>query len=261
MNDAEQVRAFHEAGKRYLQGLYHFNAYSIARMAPQGGTVVDLGSGSARFLAHLSQARPDLHVIGIELAERMVAQGREFLAQQGLSGRVDLRAGDMTDFVRVLPETISVVSSVFSLHHLPAVNHLARCLAEVSKVRMRDGAAVWVFDHARPKSLATAQLFPQVFTPDAAPAFNLDSTQSLMASWTLAEMSGEFDKAGLADGQHLLARVLPLYQIHRLPPAGQAATPAGYVVDSLWSLPMLSGEAAKDADGLRWLFPALEGAD
>lgn len=256
MNDAEQVQAFHEAGKRYLQGLYHFNARAIARMAPKGGTVVDLGSGSAQFLAYLGRARPDLRVIGIELAERMVAQGRELLADQGLNERVDLRHGDMTDFVRLTQESVSVVSSVFSLHHLPTLDDLGRCLSEVRKLRARDGAAVWVFDHARPKAAATAELFPKVFTPDAAPVFNLDSSQSLMASWTLEELSGEFQRADLSEGQHLLARALPLYQIHRLPPVGKAAN-LEQGPEVLWALPTITGVAAKDSEGLGWLFPTL----
>ncbi|HEV6968184.1 class I SAM-dependent methyltransferase [Roseateles sp.] len=254
MNDAAQVAAFHEAGEKYLVGLYHFNAMAIAAMVPEGGRVVDLGSGSAQFIAHLAQVRPDLKIIGIELAERMVLQGRRLLAQKGLSERVEIWQGDMTDFSRLMREPVSLVSSVFSLHHLPALEHLARCLAEIHCIRRRDGAAVWVFDHARPRSLESARRFPEIFTPEAAPVFNLDSTQSLMASWTLEEMSGEFTRAGLAEGQHLRSRILPLYQVHRLPPAaaGAVADAAGLVSP----LP-LSAQAKKDFDGLRWLFPAL----
>lgn len=257
MNDAEQVRAFHQAGERYLQGLYHFNAQAISRMAPQGGRVVDLGSGSGQFLAYLARARPDLRIVGIELADRMIAQGRELLAAQNLLSRVDLRLGDMTDFYKQMQEPVSVVSSVFSLHHLPSSTDLGRCLNDVSQLRSRDGTAVWVFDHARPKAAATAKLFPQVFTPDAAPVFNLDSTQSLMASWTLTEMSEKFDAAGLSAGQHLLARILPLYQIHRLAPATTRAVETSPDA-SLWALPPVSGLAEKDSEGLRWLFPALQ---
>ncbi|RZI84039.1 MAG: class I SAM-dependent methyltransferase [Rubrivivax sp.] len=256
MNDAEQVRAFHQAGEHYLQGLYHFNAWAINKMAPSGGLVVDLGSGSAQFLAYLARARPDLRIVGIELAERMVVQGRDFLQSQGLQNRVDLRHGDMTNFFNEMSEPVSVVSSVFSLHHLPTATDLEHCLEQVHKLRTRDGAAFWVFDHARPKAARTAELFPMVFTPEAAPAFNQDSTQSLMASWTLTEMLEKFDSAGLSEGQHLLARLLPLYQVHRLKPlgghdGGQASLPP------LWALPPATGLTAKDSDGLQWLFPTL----
>jgi ubiquinone/menaquinone biosynthesis C-methylase UbiE len=257
MNDPEQVKAFHQAGERYLQGLYHFNARAISRLAPRGGVVVDMGSGSAQFLVFLARARPDLRIVGIELAERMVAQGREFIASQNLQDRVDLRLGDMTDFFKLMDRPVSVVSSVFSLHHLPTSDHLGRCLDEVHKVRQRDGAAVWVFDHARPKTVSVAQRFPQVFTPDAAPAFNLDSTQSLMASWTLHEMTEKFVRAGLSAGQHRLARLLPLYQIHRIPPTSTSPDKAP-ATDSLWALPAPTGLTAKDSEGLSWLFPALE---
>jgi hypothetical protein len=95
-----------------------------------------------------------------------------------------------------------------------------------------------------------------VFTPAAGQVFNLDSTQSLMASWTLQEMLDEFTDAGLSVGQHLLARVLPLYQIHRLPPSANH-TDAMAEVASLWALAPPTGLTAKDSEGLRWLFPAL----
>lgn len=255
MNDPEQVKAFHAAGAQYLQGLYHFNALAISKMAPKGGTVVDLGPGPAQFLAYLATARPDLRLIGIELAERMVAQGRELLAARGLSQRVHLQVGDMTDFVKLMDERVSVVCSVFSLHHLPTLQLLARCLAEIAALRARDGTGVWVFDHARPKSAASAASFPQIFTPDAAPVFNADSTHSLIASWTLEEMSGQFQRAGLADGQHMQARLLPLYQIHRFQPIGRA--PSTTAADALWAPPALSRQALKDSEGLRWLFPKL----
>jgi len=253
MNDPAQVAAFHDAGERFLKGLYHFNATAISQMVPKGGRVVDLGSGSAQFLAYLAQLRPDLHIVGVELAERMVVQARALLAERGLSGRVQMLHADMTDFVRLMQEPVSLVSSVFSLHHLPTSDDLARCLAEVARIRQRDGAAVWVFDHARPKSRASAERFPQIFTPDAAAVFNLDSTQSLMASWTLTEMSQQFAKAGLSDGLHVRSRVLPLYQVHRLAAADGRLSSAQNLAHPL----PLTPSAQKDWDGLRWLFPAV----
>ncbi len=252
MNDPEQVRAFHDAGERYLTGLYHFNAVAIAALVPRGGTVVDLGSGSGQFLVHLGKYRPDLKIIGIELAERMVQLGCHLLEEQCLSDRVEIRQGDMTDFSRLLNEPVSLVSSVFSLHHLPTSEDLGCCLEEMGKLRARDGSAIWVFDHARPKSRQAAHCFPDVFTPDAAAVFNRDSTQSLLASWTIEELSTAFKAAGMEEGQHLISRILQFYQIHRMAPIGSQRQ----LVEDRPA--RLSRQALKVFHDLHWAFPRLE---
>jgi len=217
MTDEASVRAFHKAGNAQgpLLGIYHFNARAIHALAPRGGIILDLGSGSGRFLAYLAHRRPDLRLIGLDLSPEMVALGNEMLRAEGLSDRAELREGDMTTFANALSPSPDLVSSIFSLHHLPTDANLRACANEMGKiVRATAGAAIWVFDHARPRREDTAVRFPEVFTPATSTAFKIDSSNSLRASWSFDELR-EALRAGVdATMQCALARILPLYQIH-----------------------------------------------
>ena len=117
-------------------------------------------------------------------------------------------------------------------------------------MRERDGAALWIFDHARPRHQATLSLFPQVFTPRAPPAFNRDSSNSLAAAFTLQELTQALLDAALPGGQHRLSRWMHLYQVHAYPgQAGMGATVA-------WSPGRLDKQQHRRWRALRSLFRA-----
>ena len=70
MDDLQNVEAFHAQGSVVtgtLLPIYHFNAFATSHLLPANATLVDLGSGSGRYLAYLAQRRPDIHIIGLEL--------------------------------------------------------------------------------------------------------------------------------------------------------------------------------------------------
>lgn len=254
MDDEASVRGFHEQGSANgpLLPIYHFNALSVSALAPEGGFVLDLGSGSGQFLGYLAQLRPDLRIMGLDLSPQMVALGQRDLEERGLSERVALREGDMTRFLDNVPGRVDVVSSVFSLHHLPDEADLKRCLEQVKALHDRDGCGVWIFDHERPRSRRTAERFPEVFTPQAAPAFRLDSQNSLIAAYDFVSLTRLLDELLEGVMEHGLARLLPFYQIHRLRSAGGANAGISQVNDSAPPLPKW---ARKDFQALCSLFP------
>lgn len=254
MSDEENVQAFHAEGSEQgaLLGVYHFNARAVHSLVPEGGTVVDLGCGSGQFLRYLARRRPDLRLVGLDLSEKMVSVGKAMLREQGLSDRVELRVGDMTVFSAKVPAVVHLMTSIFALHHLPTSTDLYACLREIERVRRRHTAGFWIFDHARPKRPDTAERFPGVFTPCAAPAFNADSTNSLIASWSFEELRSALTEAIGDEFESSLARLLRLYQVHwkvgRLPSAANAPG---------WLEPRLPKSALKDANSLAGLFGRL----
>jgi len=143
MSGAPNVEAFHAAGSEQgvLLGVYHFNARQIHRLAPKAGTVVDLGCGSGQCLGYVARRRPDLRIIGFDISERMVDVGNEMLRKEGLFDRVELRVGDMTAFRAQLPKHVDLITSIFSLHHLPTSGDLHACLLEVGWIRRTLGGA------------------------------------------------------------------------------------------------------------------------
>lgn len=250
MDDAAQVEAFHSQGGTALMPVYHFNALATSQIVREGGTVVDLGSGSGRYLAYLAQRRPDIRIIGIDLAPTMVEVGNRFLAEEGIAERVQLTVGDMTAFANALVGPVDLVSSVFSLHHLPTTEHLQDCLREIRAVRERTGCGVWIFDHVRPRHPDTPKVFPKIFTPNAPAGFNEDSRNSLIASYSSEELRRQLEQAGLGAAHHRTSRWMQLYQAHWLEPQRKQGTPGSWQAKQ-----PLPRRARRGYVGLRGLFP------
>ena len=214
MDSAQQVEAWHSQGEDDgpIAPVYYLNARACSRFAPIGSTVADLGCGSGRFAAYLARMRPDLRVVGIDLSGPMVAVGNEALRRQGLSDRVELREGDMTAFSSILPPTTALINCLFALHHLPTLVHVEQCLSEIRLAQRTFGCGFWLFDLVRPSHLKTTIDYPDVFSPNAPPAFREDSTNSLMAAYSHPELSEAVTRVFGGEACMRLSRALPLYQ-------------------------------------------------
>lgn len=215
MDAQDQVAAWHGQGddEGPIVPVYHLNALACSRFSPKGGTVVDLGCGSGRFATYLARRRPDLKIVGYDLSAPMVAVGNTAIVDAGLSDRVELRVGDMTDFARLIPGETALVSSVFALHHLPTLIEVRRCFDQLQAARDVTGCAIWLFDLARPRHAATAYDYPEALTPEAPKVFKDDSTNSLLAAYSHTELKSTLSVAlGNESFQSSLARLFPLYQ-------------------------------------------------
>ena len=251
------VQAFHAQGSDAgaLLGIYHFNALQVHALAPEGAIVVDLGCGSGQCLGYMARRRPDLHFVGFDLSSQMVDVGNAALRAEGLAARVELRVGDMTSFFAQVSGRVQVVTSIFSLHHLPTAEHLQACLRDIERLRLEHGAALWVFDHARPRRRVTAERFPTVFTPAARPEFKADSTNSLIASWSFEELRKALTESCGVEVQSFQARILRLYQVHWVP--GHSLNVSS---DRLWrGAESVPRAMSRDAERLASLFRKLPG--
>ncbi|MBS0360200.1 MAG: methyltransferase domain-containing protein [Proteobacteria bacterium] len=89
-----------------------------ARLAPQGGSILELGVGTGRLAFAL--AEKGLHVTGVDIAPAMLAQAQAKLADfpSHIAGRVELKRGDMTAIT--LGKTFDlVICPYFTLAHVP----------------------------------------------------------------------------------------------------------------------------------------------
>lgn len=216
MTDPSSVDAFHTEGEIVLGPVYLFNARAVARLAPRNGKVLDLGSGSGQFLRVLADLRPDLVILGIEPSSAMRVRGQADIDAQGLSTRLQLMDGDMTDLDDRFPGPFDVVSSLFALHHLPATADLGRCFTQLRRLRERDGSALWLFDHARPRGDESAERFARLFARDRSPLFQRDSANSVAAAFSFQEWQTAWRASGLPDARHAVSRFFPFYQCLRL---------------------------------------------
>lgn len=214
LDDGDAVEAFDAGGAQGgpMPAIYEASARSVSRLLPHGGSVLDLGCGSARCIAHLAARRPDVSVVGVDLSDEMLARGRALLRRRGLSDRVELRLADMRDVDALTPVQPDVITAVLSLHHLPTRDDLVRCLRAIARLASRTGAAVWLFDFARLRD-------PKSYTDLLAGSTSMRGTlreggiASEAAAWTFAELEGSLHDAGLQARGRLLAP-LALFQSH-----------------------------------------------
>jgi tRNA (cmo5U34)-methyltransferase len=247
MTSPESVGGFHDQGGSSLLPIYHFNALAIDGLVPRGGRVVDLGSGTGRFLAYLASHRPDLHITGLDVSDAMVRLGRRELARAGLDARVRLLHGDMREFRKLLPAKTDLVSSIFSLHHLTTRNDLLACLREIAATIVDKRALLWIFDHARPRSRRTAEEVSEIFTPAASAAFRQDSRNSLCASWSFGELRAALRETLPVGLRAAKSRLLPLYQAHWSAPSSRE-NPTAWVGSE--DLPVRARREARILSGL-----------
>lgn len=101
----------------------------IADLAPPpGGTVLELGCGTARNLIVAARRYPDARFFGIDLSSVMLEQGHRAIARAGLGGRVRIAQGDASAFD--LQETFGVneVDRVFISYALSMIPPWRRAL-------------------------------------------------------------------------------------------------------------------------------------
>lgn len=149
MDEPGSVTDFHAGGATVggMLAVYDLNARSLDVLVPDGGRLLDLGTGSGRALQRFLAMRPDVTVTACDLAPNMLATARRTFDAEGMSGRVSLVRADIT----ALPDDVmrqkwDAISCVWTLHHLPDRKSVGAALRQVAQLRDRDGSAVWLLD-------------------------------------------------------------------------------------------------------------------
>lgn len=130
-----------------FRGRYDEIARAIAAEAPDGATVVDLGSGTGEVLVRLARLAPSLDLNGVDVDAAMVARA------QGKAERATRAGGRRPAFVvadaGALPfpdDSVDLLVSSYAVHHLPD-RHAAR--AEILRV-LKPGARAIIWDVVSP---------------------------------------------------------------------------------------------------------------
>ena len=76
---------------------------------PPGGTVLEIGCGTARNLILAARRYPHARLFGFDISEEMLVTARASIERAGLSDRITLAQGDATDFD---------VSEMFGIDHV-----------------------------------------------------------------------------------------------------------------------------------------------
>jgi ubiquinone/menaquinone biosynthesis C-methylase UbiE len=131
-------RVYDVMARRLLRPAYRRFAEDIAAVAPDGGAVLDVGTGPGVLLVEIARLRPDLRLTGVDLSPDMVAAAERNLRA---FGQASARRGDVGD----LPfpdDTFHLIVSSFSLHHWDDLRAAGPELARV----LRPGGRVYLYD-------------------------------------------------------------------------------------------------------------------
>jgi ubiquinone/menaquinone biosynthesis C-methylase UbiE len=133
------ARVYDVVSRRVIRGLYRRLAADVAGVAPDGGAVLDVGTGPGVLLVELAGRRPDLSLTGVDLSADMIATAKRNLKPFG--DRACARVADVTSLP--FPDrSFDLIVSSLSLHHWDdpeaAVPELARVLRPEGRLYIYD---------------------------------------------------------------------------------------------------------------------------
>jgi len=162
------------------------------------GEAVDLGCGAGQLVMGMARQVPGLHVVGIDLSEKMLADARQSAQLAGLGDRVDFRLGNVEE-IPFPDQSLDMVISTASLHHW---SDPVKVLNEIDRV-LKPGGAYYIFDLRRDMVLPFYLLLwfaTQFIVPAALHKFN-EPMGSRNASYTIRELVDLTRQSRLSGGQ------------------------------------------------------------
>lgn len=189
------------------------------RLLPDGAKVLDVGSGGGLFTNYMADRRPDVTIIGIDLADAQLRRAAKRMKAYG--DRVSFRRGDATaiDFA---DDTFDGVISYGSVKHWTSQE---KGMAECVRV-LKPGGPLLVTDADRSATFSDSSnfikhyRFPRIF----------DGVQlAIFRTWIAGRSIDIDDARALAAGADLAERVVkripdsPLIMIAGRRPSGEGA--------------------------------------
>lgn len=174
------------------------NAAFVERLVRLGahGRVLDIGTGPGHIPLLACDALPDVRVVGVDLAENMLAIAEEHRRRSPHADRVEFRVADAKGLA-FDDASFDTVSSNTILHHIPDPRPFLR---EARRV-LKPGGVLLVRDLFRPTSAAVVDDLVGAYAGDE-PEINRELFRaSLHAAFTPAELRALADEAGLGDAE------------------------------------------------------------
>jgi ubiquinone/menaquinone biosynthesis C-methylase UbiE len=144
IDDPKVAKAFEwVSGTPQMRWIRHF-VVSQATKLQDHGEAADLGCGAGQLAMEMARKAPDLHVTGIDLSEKLLADARQSAERAGLQGRVEFRLGNV-EHIPFPAQSLDLVISTISLHHWADP---MKVLDEIDRV-LKPGGAYCIFDLRR----------------------------------------------------------------------------------------------------------------
>jgi ubiquinone/menaquinone biosynthesis C-methylase UbiE len=192
MDSEAQTCAYAEADFEESNSLFTERFLQRFDGLPARGRMVDLGCGPGDITIRLAHALPGWELTGLDAGPNMLRRAQERLALEPAAPRVHFRLSRLPDPSLEAGGWDAVVSNSL-LHHLPDPQALWSSVRQLGAA----GAAVQVMDLARPDSEPDAQRLVDLYAADAPDILREDFYNSLLAAYTVAEVSEQLAAAGL----------------------------------------------------------------
>jgi len=166
------------------------------RVDERGGLAVDLGCGNGWYLRALARRCPHLRGIGLDGFAENVRQATALAAKAGLAEQLEFRQGDLHHFT--VGEPVDLIAMNRALHHVwDEKEDAVRILAE----HLAPGGAAAVWEPRWPDDPAALRLGPLRRMAFQNLSEHVQGNRVLRP----AEITAEFERAGLATAVHLFA--------------------------------------------------------
>ncbi|MGB3535293.1 MAG: class I SAM-dependent methyltransferase [Microcoleaceae cyanobacterium] len=161
-------------------------------LCPENGTILDLGTGTARIPILIAQQRQRLNIIGIDLSENMLKIGSENVSRAGLNAKIKLEKVDAKNLDYSDRQFDGIISNSI-IHHLPDP---LPCLKEIKRV-LKPNSSILLRDLLRPENTETRDNLVEEYAADCNPHQRQLFRDSLQAAFTLKEVEQMIQTAGL----------------------------------------------------------------
>jgi demethylmenaquinone methyltransferase / 2-methoxy-6-polyprenyl-1,4-benzoquinol methylase len=123
-----------------------WRSFLVSRVPADAQRVLDVASGTAAVAIELVRANPGRSVVGVDQSPEMLAAGRERVAHEGLSGRIELREARAES----LPFADGEVDALTFTYLLRYVDDVPATLRELARV-VRPGGTVAMLEFGLPR--------------------------------------------------------------------------------------------------------------
>jgi ubiquinone/menaquinone biosynthesis C-methylase UbiE len=191
MSDPARVQAYAEADFGAANARF---VADLVRLHPDASTsaIVDIGCGPADVPIRLARAEPRAKIVAVDASAEMLSLARAAVARAALEAQIRLLEGRLPGLA-LEPGAFDGVISNSLLHHLPEPDVFWR---EARRL-CRSQGFVFVVDLFRPESVDRASEIVEATSKDEHPLLKADFFNSLLAAFTIDEVSAQLREAGL----------------------------------------------------------------
>jgi SAM-dependent methyltransferase len=142
-------------------------------------------------MLQLAQLHPQATFVGLDLSAEMLEQGQSYAADLQVQN-ARFEEADMTRLTAFSADSVDVVLSSMTLHHLPDALALHACMAEIDRV-LKPSGGLYLADFLRLRSARSMGFFAHRRADQQPPHFTCDYLNSLHAAfgWTAFQMARE----------------------------------------------------------------------